>query len=300
MNPFDLPPSGAPFSVDAPEPTPDSGPDRPRRGRTALVAVLTLGLVGGGVAGVSQFASADRPDLAVAAQDEPTDDTVAPADDEATDEAATDESTDDGTPQDEAEPTRDGEIVIDTGDGAPVVIDLGDLDVGRAGELAECIGLPSFDADGRFGEFTPGDWAPGERPLDLEELLADLPFDLDALEELERDWATEIGDIGDLAGGSVTVVGPDGVSVVDLGENGSVTVTTDDGELTVSTEGDATVSELDDLFGEFGSIFERGSAGLDDELFHDLLDDELFHDLPGFESIDPDAVQSCIDEVLAD
>jgi hypothetical protein len=267
----------------------------------ALVAVLTLGLVGGGVAGVSQFASADRPDLAAAAQDEPTDDTVAPVDDESDDDEGTDdEVTDDGTPQDEPEPTRDGEIVIDTGGGDPVVIDLGDLDVGRVGELAECVGLPSFDADGRFGEFTPGDRAPGERPFDLEELLDDLPFDLDALEQLERDWATEIGDIGDLVGGGVTVVGPDGVSVVDLGENGSVTVTTDDGELTVSTEGDATVSELDDLFGEFGSIFERGSAGLDDELFHDLLDDELFHDLPGFESLDPDAVQSCIDEVLAD
>ena len=281
MNPFDLPPSGAPVSVDGPP-----APEPSRRGRTALVVVLTLGLVGGGVAGVSQFASADRPDLAVSAQDEP-DDTIAPADDETTDDTTTDDTTDDTT--------TDGEFVLDLGDGEPIVVDLGDLDLGRIGDLTECVGLPAFDADGGLGEFPPGDWAPGEFPLDLEQLFDDLPLgDLDGLdlEGLDLDGLDLEG--LDLDGGSVTVVGPDGVSVVDLGENGSVTVTSEDGAVTVSTEGDATVSDLDDLFGEFGRIFEGGTGLFDDEVLHD----EAIGAWPGLESIDPDEIQSCIDEVL--
>jgi hypothetical protein len=299
MNPFDLPPVGAPVSVDSPDP----GPERPRRGRTALVAIVTLGLVGGGVAGVSQFASADRPDLATSAQDEPTDDTIAPVDDEATDDETRGEPDQPVDESNEPVSTNDGQIVLDTGDGDPIVIDLGDLEMGRIADLTECIGLPSFD--GQLGEFTPGDWSSEEFPLDLEELLGDLPFDVGALEELERDWAIELGDDAgtfdgfDIDGGSVTVIGPDGVSVVDLGENGSVTVTTDDGEVTVSTGGDASVSDLDDLLGEFGSILEGGSGMFDDEALDDILESLPSSDeLPRFESIDPDAVQACIDEAL--
>lgn len=300
MNPFDLPPAGAPVSADPPGLNPDPSPSRPRRGRTALVAVLTLGLVGGGVAGVSQFASADRPDLATSAQDEPSDDSIAPVDDESSDESG-EGSGDDAPTGDDREPTDDGQIVLDTGDGDPLVLDLGDLDIARIGELTECVGLPAFDTDGRLGEFTPDDWTSGEFPFDLEELFGELPFDLEALEDLEGDWSTESGDFGDLGdfgefgdvggfdldGGSVTVVGPDGVSVIDLGENGSVTVTADDGELSVSTDGDATVSDLDDLFGELGSFFEPGMFG-----------DEQLDRLPSFEAIDPEAIESCIDEVL--
>ncbi len=261
MNPFDLPPSGAPVSVDGPPATEPS-----RRGRSALVVVLTLGLVGGGVAGVSQFASADRPDLAASAQDDP-DDTIAPADDDTSDDTIDDTTT-------------DGEFVLDLGDGEPIVVDLGDLDLGRIGDLSECVGLPAFDADGR--EFTPGEF-----PLDLEQLFDDLPLDGLDLDGLDLDGL-------DLDGGSVTVVGPEGVSVVDLGENGSVTVTSEDGAVTVSTEGDATVSDLDDLFGEFGRIFEGGPGLFGDETFHD----EALEAWPGVESIDPDEIQSCIDEVL--
>ena len=302
MNPFDLPPAGAPVSADSPDPAHDPAHDLApgrRRGRTALVAVLTLGLVGGGVAGVSQFASADRPQLSRSPGAEPFDDTVDPADDESTDDESTDdESTDDesgeesgqrsdersderegpsgddddGATQEDSEATGDGRIVIDAGDGESVVIDLGDLDMG---ELTECIGLPLLDVDRRFGEFTPGDRRPGDVPLDLDELLRDLPLD---------------GGAG-LDGGSVTVVGPDGVSVVDLGENGSVTVATDDGELSVTTEGDASVSELDDLLGELGAIFERGPA---------LFDEEQMGELPTIEPFDPDAIRSCIDRVLGE
>lgn len=293
MNPFDQPPVGAPVSVDAPE------PERPRRGRTALVAVLTLGLVGGGVAGVSQLASADRPDLGDAALADPTDDTMAP-----TDEPADDEPTE---PDDESDPVTEGQVVIDTGDGDPVVIDLGDLELGRIGELSECIGLPMFELDGPVGEFTPGDFSSEDFPFDLDtldEFLGELPFDIDTLDELDGEWAIDVGDgdvprIFDVGGGTVTVAGPDGVSVVDLGENGSVTVTSDDGEVTVTTSGDATVSDLDDVFGEFGTIFEGLPELFDDEALGDIAESlPAFEDFPGFEEIDPDAVQSCIDDVL--
>lgn len=283
MNPFDAPPSGDPVSLDGP-PAPAPGPARSRRGRTALVAALTLGLVGAGVAGVSQLASADRPDLAASAQDEP-DDTVSPADDESTGEMTGDESPagepDDGSPDSPEEPGVDGEIVLDVGDGDPVVIDLGDLDADRIEALTECVGLPLFDHDAPFGDVPSGDWTPGEFPLDLDRLFDDLP----------------IGDMGGLGGfdsdgGSVTVVGPDGVSVVDLGDNGSVTVTSDNGEVTIATDGDATVSDLDDLFGDFGRIFDGGF--FDDEMFSD----EASGAWPTIEAIDPDAIQSCIDELL--
>ena len=312
MNPFDQPPAGAPVSVDAPDPM----PERPRRGRTALVAVLTLGLVGGGVAGVSQLASADRPDLGESAQADPTDDTIAPADEKSADqEPAGEPAEEPADPNEGSDPVTEGQVVIDTGDGDPVVIDLGDLEMGRIGDLSECIGLPTFDLDGPFGEFTPGDFSSEDFPFDLEELdefLGELPFDLEALDELGGDWTFDVGEgdaprIFDVGGGTVTVAGPDGVQVVDLGENGSVTVTTDDGEVTVTTGGDATVSELDDLLGEFGTIFEGLPELFDDEAIADFAESlpafedwPEFEDWPAFETIDPDAVQSCIDEVLGD
>ena len=64
-------------------------------------------------------------------------------------------------------------------------------------------------------------------------------------------------------GGSVTVAGPDGVSIIDLGENGSVTVTKAGGEITVETDGDATVSDLEDLFGDFGCASSTASSRVD-------------------------------------
>lgn len=298
MNPFEQPPVGAPVSVEPP--VPSSGP---RRGRMALVVVLTAGLIGGGIAGVSQLASADRPELAVSATDDPADETIPPVDDETDDPAAP------GEPDEPAFPIEtDGEIVFDTGDGDPIVIDLGDFASGDLGELSECLGLPLLDFDFEFGDWEPGEWEPGEFPIgDLDEFLEDLPFDdlpfdLDALEE----W--EPGEFGafDLDG-SVTVTGPDGVSVVDLGENGSVTITKQDGDVTISTEGDATVSEIEDLFGDFGGIFDgefefgEFDEGAFDEFLETLpnFDERAFptlDELPDFEPIDPDAVESCLDE----
>ncbi len=282
MNPFDTPPSGDPISLDPP--AAPSG-DGPGRGRLVLVAVLTAGLIGGGIAGVSQLASADQPDLVAAAPDEPTDETVPPAADDESDEPS-----DPAEP--EAPPAADGQIVIDLGEGDPIVIDLGEVE-GDLQRLSECIGFPMFDG----GEIAPGDWDLGELP-DIDQLLEDLPFDLDALEDLEGELAGEFGVFDD--GGSVTVAGPDGVSVVDLGENGSVTVTKADGEITVETEGDATVSDLEDLFGEFGTIFEGEFGQLfDDEQMDEFLESlPALDELPEFEPIDPDAVQSCLDDVL--
>ena len=294
MNPFDTPPSGAPLSYEPPAEPSGGGPGR---GRMVLVAVLTAGLIGGGVAAVSQFASADEPELGVAAPDEPTDETIPPVDDE-------------GDVDDPAEPAdpSGGEIVIDLGEGEPIVIDLGEVE-GDLQRLSDCVGLPML------GEFEFGEFEAGELP-DFEEFLDDLPFDLEALEDLEGELAGEFGEFGmfEADGGSVTVAGPDGVSIIDLGENGSVTVSKAGGEITVETDGDAPVSELEDLFGEFGAIFDDEFDGQLDELLDGQLG-ELFdegqldefleslpamEELPEFEPIDPAAVQSCLDEVLGE
>jgi hypothetical protein len=246
----------------------------------ALVALLTAGLIGGGIAGVSQFASADQPDLAGAAPEEPTD-PVPPVDDP----DPTDESS-----EGDATIGIDGEIVLDLGDGDPVTIDLGALDAEAVGRLSECIGLPRIDL-GEIGPWGPGEWNAGDFPLD--EFLKDLPFDPKALDELMGEWSNDLGDLGVLGpdGGSVTVTGPDGVSVVDLGENGSVTVTRNGEEITIDTSGDATVKDLSELFGDFGAIFEAMPRPEGGELPN-------LGDLPGFESIDPATVQQCIDEVV--
>ena len=287
MNPFDTPPSGDPLSFDPPSAPTGSGPGR---GRMVLVAVLTAGLIGGGIAGISQFASADQPEFAAAGPDEPTDETVPPVDD---DEGEPD------TPTDPAEPTgeSDSQVVIDLGEGEPIVIDLSDVE-GDIEQLTECIGLPVFGS----GDFEIGEFEPGDLPK-LDEFLEGLPFDLEALEDFEGGLAGDFG-MFEADGGSVTVAGPDGVSVVDLGENGSVTVTKAGGEITVETDGDATVNDLEDLFGEFGSIFDGDFEGEFGGLFDEQQIDEFLESLPQFDelpeigSIDPDQVQSCLDEVL--
>jgi hypothetical protein len=158
-----------------------------------------------------------------------------------------------------------------------------------------------FDA----GEFEFGEWEPGELP-NFEEFFEDLPFDLDALDDLEGEFGGEFGVFDD--DGSVTVVGPDGVSVIDLGENGSVTVTKADGEISVETDGDATVTELEEMFGEFegklDELFADGEfEGMLDELFDEGEFDEFLESLPNIEEgavepVDPEAVQTCLDEVL--
>ncbi len=293
MNPFELPPIGDPVSVEAPH------PERPRRGRMAVVAVVTAGLIGGGIAGISQLASADQPDLAAtAAPDEPiTAATTSPPDDGDRDESTSDEPASDEPRSDQPSVGRSGEIVLDDGDGDPIVIDLGDLADGDLGRLTECLGFPMFDFG--IGDLESGEWTPGELPnLDefLDEFLDDRPFDLP---ELDGEWA---GGAFDVDGGSVTVAGPDGVSVVDLGESGSVTITKEDGEVTISTDGDATVSQLDELFGDFGTIFDQGAF---DEFLDSLPDlgdrvSPTLDELPDVAPVDADAVQACLDEVLGD
>ncbi len=255
----------------------------------ALVAVLTAGLIGGGIAAISQLAAADRPDLAAQATEEPTD-TVPPVDDTVPPVDESDDDSDDGTesPSESDQAVVDGELVFDTGDGDPIVIDLGDADSDTLERLSECVGFPRFDFDLDVGT---GDWEPGEFSLDLDEYFDGLPFDLEQL---------DTGDFGVFDGdGSVTVTGPDGVSVVDLGENGSVTVTKDGDDVTISTDGDATVSDLSDVFGDFGAIFERHGGPFSDETVDEFLESlPAFDDLPEIEPIDPDAVRSCVDEVL--
>lgn len=305
MSPFDLPPAGSPVSM----PEPGGDDQRGRRGRTALVTLLAIGLVGGGIAGISQLASADEPEWGAASPSD--DESVPPADDDGDGETSNDgEMSNDGeTPAPPPVPEDapgdldiDGEIVIDTGDGEPVVIDLGDLDVGR---LQECIGLPAlpFDLEGAPGEWS--EWEPGTGPMaDLEELFGDEFLEsLPAFDELPT------------LDGSVTVTGPDGTSIVDLGENGTVTITKDGDDIVVETEGDATVEQLDVLLGdvgELGTLFDEEFTGdleamLDDllgELDGGFLDDLLGEGLPAlgempeFEQIDPQAVDECVAEVL--
>ena len=51
-------------------------------------------------------------------------------------------------------------------------------------------------------------------------------------------------------GDDITIAGPDGVSILDFGDgDGSVTITKQDGEITISPEGDVQVNDLADVFG---------------------------------------------------
>lgn len=258
MNPFEQPPTTPPVSLDPPAVIGHGGPDGPRRGRMALAALAAAGLVGGGLVVAGQFASADRPSLeeTVAVGDDTS--TTLP-DDDTTGEPGDDRN--DGSPdeRDDEAPTVDGQIVIDVGDGEPTVIDLGELE-GHVTDLSECLGGPMlgggrlFDLD--LGEIGPAD---PEGPFGeefeqrMEEFLDELPWDeLGDLDLGELDDGVRIFGSG---GSTVTVVGPDGVEVIDLGEgDATVTIEQTDGELTIEADGDATVSELPDL----GEIFRHG------------------------------------------
>jgi hypothetical protein len=287
MDPFDVPPATPPVSVDPP--LPDAGPPR-RRGRTALVALAAAGLVGGGMVGISQFVSADRPEVgsgapSLAAIEAPGDEGDV-ADDGTTDDGTTDDGTtddgSDGAPEDGTEdgsgtdgdrPVIGGEIVIDTGDGDPIVIDLGD----GFERLEEC-GLP----------------VPGGGPwLDLHE--GELPFEeLDVLlDELP------LGDVGMFAidGTHVTVAGPDGVSVVELGDgDGSVTISQQDGEVTITTDGDATVRELPGVL-ELGPLGEDVDPEALEEMFGEEFDPEAMLEEMFGEDFDPEAM---LDELFGE
>jgi len=264
MNPFDQPPTTPPVSL-APA---DAGePPAPRRGRMALVAVATAGLMGAGLIGVSQFASADRPQVtpeaagdAVAAPD-----TTAPREDEG--------QGDDGESGDTA-PTIDGQIVISGVDGDPIVIDLGEgtIDGESFDQFAECVGLPSLLDGPMFGDLPMGDLPTGEFP------------------------PGHMGGFG-LDGTHVTVIGPDGLSVVELGDgDGSVTITQKDGEVTIDTDGSATVQEMQDLLGAIG-LPDLGSLDLEQLLEDfplDRMDQLMPEDFGSFEFPDQGKLEECL------
>jgi hypothetical protein len=285
MSPFDLPPSSPPVSFDPPNGP--GGAPAPRRGRLALVTLAAAGLVGSGLVVAGHMASADEPTLRTEAASDPAGDTPERSGDESSDMPdtdGTDESTDDSVDGSTDDPTEvvTGEVVIDDGDGEPIVIDLGD---GR--DAFDCIGGPILDGPVFDGPIHRGDRRgpvfDEEFAQRIDEFLRELPWD-------------EIGDPGEFVpgddgvrifgsgGSSITVVGPDGVRVIDLGDgDASVTIEQTDGELTVKTEGDAEVSELPDL-GEF--VPDLGE-----------LDPGQLPDLGDLFPLDPDEIRACLDEL---
>jgi hypothetical protein len=241
MNPFELPPTSSPVSVDPPTDVPVTPPAAPpgrSRRRVVLATIATAGLFGGGVLGLGQLTSADTPDAPAASPAAPIDEPTSAeptSDDATTDEPTTDEPTTDET--------RQGEIVIDVGDGDPIVIDLGELDTDALERLAECSGLPLPDRLPRLDRLFDDDRL-GELEQRLDEVLGGMPPLL-----------PELGGLGLYGDGSrVTIIGPDGVSIVDLGDgDASVTITQQDGELSIEADGDATVDALP----PFGEMLDR-------------------------------------------
>jgi hypothetical protein len=281
------------------------------------------GLLGGGIIGVSALVSAD---------DEPSFD-QATTELPAADLTATAEPSGEPSGDSSDEPVLDGQITIDDGDGDPFVLDLGELsqlDADQLQQLQECMGLPTWNGDGT-GDITFGE---GDLPfgdLDLQELfdqffsedgpLADLDLgqlDLSQLDlgdldlgdldlgdlDLESVDPSETGVDGLPGDGTVTVIGSDGVTIVDLGDgDGSATITRDGetGEITVETDGTATTQTLDELIAPF--LDQLGQLDLGDLDLGDLdlgqLDlgqlDLGQLDLGGM--FDGEQLQRCLDEL---
>lgn len=264
MNPFDQPPTEPPVSFHPPSDPGRGGVEGPRRGRMALAALAAAGLVGGGIVVAGQFASADEPSLGTAAVlDEPVDE---PAE-EPVEEPADDQGGD--------APMIDGEIVIDDGDGDPLVLDLG--------RIGECVG-PILGGEGS-----------GALPFDdefqqrMEEFLDDLPWD-ELGDGLPHDLLDDGVRIFGSGGSTITVVGPDGVEVIDLGDgDATVTIEQSDGGLTIETEGDVTVNELPDLGEMLPEMFpDPGEMDSDRPELGEMS--ELF-------PFDLDEIESCLDDL---
>ncbi len=299
MNPFDLPPSEPAVSISPSPFDPDPAGRSGGRGRVALVALAAAGLIGVGIVGISELASADRAavgDSASAAPGpEPDDDGSEPIDPVTSDDG---DETEDAEPDGESDGDDrrgDGEIVIDDGDGDPLVIDLGDATIDGAplADIAECVGVP-FLHDGPMFDLDPGE---------LRERFEDLPLGDLRIEDFGD------GALGDLSvfgsdGTHITVVGPDGVSVIDLGEgNGSATITQRDGEVTIATDGEATVERLPDVIGDLGALGDRFEDVDPQELFDEFFADGFVDELPDFEEMfdveprDPAEIEACLDEL---
>jgi hypothetical protein len=141
------------------------------------------------------------------------------------------------TPADQSggDASSNGKIVIRIGDGDPIVLDLGDLgglatggdlgdlgDLGHLGDLGkieECLGGSLFDIQ------------PGDAPI------------------------PPLGGLNVFGDGTdVTVTGPDGLSVADFGDgDGSVTITKKDGQVTITTDGDVAVKDLEQVLSDLPS-----------------------------------------------
>lgn len=288
MNPFEQPPSTPPVSTEPPVDSPTS-----RRGRMALVALASAGLVAGGIVGISAVGSADDPQLETSdvARAATVDDGT--GDENTGDENTGDDTGDDGTSDDGDDPVVDGEVTIDLGDGEPIVIDIGELsglDDERLAELGECLGLPLLEI-GPMGDLPfefPEGW--------FETWIEEVPGEFDGF-ELPDDLDGAFRDLTIVPDGEVTVFGPDGMTVIDLGEgDASVTISRDgaSGELTITTEGTATEQTFDDLFGdfEFGEL-----TGMFDELFGELPEGGFVFDFPGeFGELSPDEIEDMFGE----
>jgi len=274
-----------------------------------IAAVAAAGLMGAGLVGVSQFASADRPELTPMASD---DTLPAPSDAEQQEDGQQGDDHDGGA----HEPSVDGQIVIDSGDGEPLVIDLGEGSINgeSMAQFSECLGLPFFSGE------------PGESPFgDFEEfegMFEDFPFDefdgileefsIEDFEGMFEQFGglSGPGHFGQLApdGAHVTVMGPDGLTVIELGDgDGSITITQQGGEVTIETDGSATVSELDEILGaiEFGDLESFDLESFDMESFDiEEMFENFSFDMEGmFEDFDPGEfeipvdIQDCLDSI---
>ena len=326
MSPFDSPPSSPPVSFEAPEP-PDT--PAPRRGRMVVAVFATAGVIGAAAFGVSELASADdEATLAASAtttvpddtdDTDDTDGTTAEPDDGAGDaDQQPSVDTESGDGPEGGIPSIDGELRIETGDGDPIIIDLGELAGGDLQQFQECVGLPVFgQGAGDLPSIEEIDPLLDDMFGDFGSLFDELP-EGGELDELFRQFEEQFGgDLDELFGefdagtvfpmpgiadGAVTVTGPDGVTIIDLGDgDATVTITRDGdtGEITVTTDGSASEQQLDELTDVF-PLPHLGDPGDGDG---DFEFDFALPDLSGgiFESmIDPELVESCLAELEAD
>lgn len=238
MGPFDLPPSTPPVSFDPPPPD-RSGRRTP--GRTAAVVAASAALVAAGVLAIAGFASSGDSPAANAAQDAgTTPPTPAPETAPATAAPETAPPTTAPTTAPTGDQSPDGgdlsgKIVIQIGDGDPIVIDLGDL-----GALGGSGGL------GDLGN--------------IEQCIGDLPFDIDLNAAPGGAGLPSFDVFGN--GETVTVMAPNGLSVLTFGDgDGSVTITKKDGEISISSNGDV---QENDLGGTDASVPMPSLPGLGD------------------------------------
>jgi hypothetical protein len=185
-----------------------------------VVVAASVALVGAGVLAIAAFASNDDSPTANAAQEQGTTPptpapqtappTVAPQTTPAT-TAPADQSPDDGD--------LTGKIVIQIGDGDPIVIDLNDL-----------------------GALSGGSGGHGDLG-DIEQCIGDLPFNIDLNAAPGHGGLPSFDVFGN--GDTVTVTGPNGVSLLTFGDgDGSITITKHDGEISISSDGDVQQSDL--------------------------------------------------------